>query len=61
MSSFPDFATLAFDGASAAPAPGANAEPWLTPEGIAIRSAYGADDITGFPATRIIGFGVTCV
>ena len=49
MSSFPDFATLAFDGAAASPS-GSNADPWLTPEGIAILSAYGADDIAGFPA-----------
>ncbi len=49
MSAFPDFATLSFDGASPS-APTSTSEPWTTPEGIAVRSAYGPQDITGFPA-----------
>ena len=49
MSAFPDFATLPFDGAAAATG-AAKADPWTTPEGIAVRSAYGADDGNGFPA-----------
>ncbi len=49
MSTFPDFATLPFDGAPAAPAAPA-AEPWATPEGIAVRPAYAAADIAGLPA-----------
>ena len=49
MSNLPDFATLPFDGdisvtERAAP------EPWATPEGIAVRSAYAASDIAGFAA-----------
>jgi methylmalonyl-CoA mutase len=47
MSAFPDFATLAFDGAASAAASG-DTDPWLTPEGIAVRSAYVADDVAGF-------------
>src|SRR5690242_18750196 len=49
MSTFPDFATLPFDGAASAGAP-AKAAPWTTPEGIGVRSAYGPDDVNGFPA-----------
>ncbi|PZQ65549.1 MAG: methylmalonyl-CoA mutase [Phenylobacterium zucineum] len=43
MSAFPDFATLAFDGDSAAPEP-TNAEAWATPEGIDVQPAYGPAD-----------------
>ena len=47
MSTFPDFATLPYDGApTVTPAP--SSEPWNTPEGIAVRSAYAASDIEGF-------------
>ena len=46
MSTFPDFATLAFDGETAA-APGPSAAAWETPEGIAVKPAYGAADIEG--------------
>ncbi|WP_293904536.1 methylmalonyl-CoA mutase [Phenylobacterium sp.] len=49
MTPFPDFATLPFDGPSPATPP-AQAEPWNTPEGIAVRPAYSAADIEGFPA-----------
>ncbi|MBP8246449.1 MAG: methylmalonyl-CoA mutase [Phenylobacterium sp.] len=46
MSSFPDFSTLAFDDkVSVAPVPAAPS--WETPEGIAVKSAYGAADIAG--------------
>ncbi|HEY8618374.1 methylmalonyl-CoA mutase [Phenylobacterium sp.] len=44
--SFPDFATLPFDAdlpASAAPA----GDPWATPEGIAVKAAYGPQDAAG--------------
>src|SRR4029079_8034460 len=44
----PDFATLAFDGAAQAAKPEAT-DPWATPEGIGVRSAYTADDVNGFP------------
>ncbi|MFD3263114.1 methylmalonyl-CoA mutase [Phenylobacterium ferrooxidans] len=46
MSSFPDFSTLAFDDKVAvSPVPAAPS--WETPEGIAVKSAYGAADIAG--------------
>ena len=45
MSRIPDFAKVDFAEAPAAlPAPGA---PWLTPEGIAVKPLYGADDLAG--------------
>jgi methylmalonyl-CoA mutase len=49
MSPVPDFSTLTWrDTAPGAPAPGdAGAEPWLTPEGIAVRPAYGPEDRAG--------------
>src|SRR6185295_15653418 len=47
--SFPDFATLPFEGATAAGSLG-KSDPWATPEGIAVRAAYGPDDVDGFPA-----------
>ena len=45
MSAFPNFADIAFDPAAGGPSslPPA-AEPWETPEGIPVRSAYGAAD-----------------
>ena len=49
MSAFPDFATLPFDDAAVLATP-AVAEPWNTPEGIAVRPSYAAADIEGFPA-----------
>ena len=49
MSAVPDFSTLAWqDAAPGAPAPGAaGGEPWLTPEGIAVRPSYGPEDRAG--------------
>src|ERR1700721_2794504 len=46
MSRIPDFATVDFAEAAAAPGPGA-AAPWLTPEGIAVKPSYTADDLAG--------------
>ena len=46
MSRIPNFAEIDFADAPAA-APSAAAAPWLTPEGIAVKSAYGADDLAG--------------
>src|SRR5436305_1828799 len=46
MSRIPDFASIDFSPAVAAP-PRGGAEPWLTPEGIAVKSAYGPDDVAG--------------
>ncbi|MBW3617677.1 MAG: methylmalonyl-CoA mutase [Proteobacteria bacterium] len=53
MTQFPDFATLDFDSVpvgadSDGGAPGETlGEPWVTPEGIAVRSRYGAADAAG--------------
>src|SRR3954470_14182002 len=46
MSRIPDFTSIDFSPAVAAP-PRGGAEPWLTPEGIAVKSAYGPDDVAG--------------
>ena len=54
MSEFPDFATLPFDTELAAQ-PLQTGEPWQTPEGIAVRAAYGPadtanlDTLNGYP------------
>src|SRR5579872_4406389 len=45
MSAIPDFRTLAFADAAAAPA--ASAAPWLTPEGIPVKGVYQAADVAG--------------
>jgi methylmalonyl-CoA mutase len=44
MSQIPNFATTDF-AAAAANDTGAPAQPWLTPEGIPVKPAYGADDV----------------
>jgi methylmalonyl-CoA mutase len=46
MSSIPDFAQVAFR-APTLPPPQAAAEPWLTPEGIAVKPLYGPADVAG--------------
>src|SRR5678810_1105376 len=46
MSRIPDFATVDFAPAGAA-ASAADAKPWLTPEGIPVKPAYGPDDLKG--------------
>ena len=46
MSRIPDFADIAF-APTAAPAPAGSAEPWLTPEGIPVKPAYGEADLAG--------------
>jgi methylmalonyl-CoA mutase len=62
MSAFPDFTKLAFD-ADLPPAPAPAAEPWLTPEGIAVQPAYGPADAaglaeaTGYPGLAPFGRG----
>ena len=44
MSAFPDFSTLAFD--TKLPAPAApEADPWLTPEALAVKPSYGPQDV----------------
>ena len=49
VTQFPDFATLPFDDGLVRGAlpPG---EPWATPEGIAVKPAYGPDDVQGLAA-----------
>ena len=47
MASIPDFAALPYDGAPTV-TPEVAGEPWNTPEGIAVGSAYSAADIEGF-------------
>jgi methylmalonyl-CoA mutase len=49
MSGFPNFASLAYDADLPAPRPPA-AEPWKTPEGIAVKPAYGPADTAGLEA-----------
>src|SRR6185295_16625043 len=46
MTAIPDFAKVDFAGASAAATVGAG-QSWLTPEGIAVKPAYGPDDVAG--------------
>src|SRR5205809_5238204 len=45
MSKFPDFATLPFD--ALPPSPTVTGQPWQTPEGIAVKPAYGPADLAG--------------
>jgi len=47
MTSIPDFSTIAFADAPLAASPAQKAESWLTPEGIAVKAAYGPEDRTG--------------
>ena len=42
MTSIPDFSSIAFADAPPASSPAQKAEPWLTPEGIAVKGAYEA-------------------
>src|SRR3978361_2185230 len=46
MSRIPDFANIAFGNAARAVPPGAG-EPWLTPEGIPVKSSYREADLAG--------------
>jgi methylmalonyl-CoA mutase len=47
MTQFPDFTKIAYAPAKTAPATAGTATPWLTPEGIEVKAAYGPDDLTG--------------
>jgi methylmalonyl-CoA mutase len=51
MTRIPDFATIAFAEASAGRdgprAAATTSEPWITPEGIAVKPSYAADDLAG--------------
>ena len=46
MTRIPDFANIAFEKAASAQ-PAGGAEPWLTPEGIPVKSAYSESDLEG--------------
>ncbi len=46
MNRIPDFAEVAFEN-TARPVPAGNAEPWLTPEGISVKSSYSETDLAG--------------
>jgi methylmalonyl-CoA mutase len=46
MTQIPDFADVAFAATDRAPPEGAT-QPWLTPEGIAVKPAYGPEDVAG--------------
>ena len=46
MSRIPNFADVAFQPVAAS-APAGSAEPWLTPEGILVKPAYGEADLAG--------------
>ena len=47
MSAIPDFTTIAFAPARGAPAPAPSGAPWMTPEGIPVKSVYGPADRAG--------------
>jgi len=47
MTSIPDFSSVAFHDAPLASSPQPASEPWLTPEGIAVKAAYGPEDRKG--------------
>nr|WP_114949162.1 methylmalonyl-CoA mutase [Microvirga calopogonii] len=47
MTSIPDFSSVAFSDAPLASSSQAASEPWLTPEGIAVKGAYGPEDRAG--------------
>lgn len=47
MTSIPDFSSVAFHDAPLAPSAQPVSEPWLTPEGIAVKAAYGPEDRAG--------------
>jgi methylmalonyl-CoA mutase len=47
MTSIPDFTSVAFSDAALTSSPQQKAEPWLTPEGIAVKGAYGSEDRAG--------------
>src|SRR4051812_31847436 len=46
MSRIPNFAELVFEPVAPAP-PAGSAEPWLTPEGIPVKSSYSERDLEG--------------
>src|SRR5262245_58513595 len=51
MTSFPDFSALPFD-ASGAPRTVPTGPAWDTPEGLAVKAAYGPEDVAGLGGLR---------
>ena len=47
MSAIPDFSRVNFDAAAASSPAAAQSTPWLTPEGIAVKTSYEAADLAG--------------
>src|SRR5262245_62397858 len=47
MTQIPDFSAIAFAEPAGAAASAPAVEPWLTPEGIAVKPVYGPDDVAG--------------
>ena len=47
MSRIPNFASIGFADAGPDASAGQSAQPWLTPEGIPVKPAYGPDDVKG--------------
>jgi methylmalonyl-CoA mutase len=47
MTQIPDFSAIAFAEPAGVPASAPPVEPWLTPEGIAVKPVYGLDDVAG--------------
>ena len=47
MTRIPSFAEMKFDAVSDADAAPASANSWQTPEGIAVKPTYGAEDLAG--------------
>jgi methylmalonyl-CoA mutase len=47
MSRIPDFSSVDFQEPAVLGMPAVDAAPWMTPEGIPVKSAYGPDDLTG--------------
>ncbi len=47
MTQIPDFSAIAFAEPAGAPTTSPAVEPWLTPEGIAVKPLYGPDDVAG--------------
>ena len=53
MSRIPNFANIAFEQTARAE-PAGGAEPWLTPEGIPVKSAYAESDLEGIDRKSVV-------
>jgi methylmalonyl-CoA mutase len=47
MTKVPDFSSIPWHGGSRQPAPAGSVRPWMTPEGIPVKPAYGPEDVAG--------------